>query len=123
MKDKKLTIEILDPTGNIVNTHHFHFMAGENNRIRLSIGDNNYILNKDGKLVILTDAEIRREAEIRLERSTELTPELQKLRDWLRSEEGRQAIIKSQEEAEETCKIIDKMRDIDPKLLREPFDI
>jgi len=60
---KKLQLEILDPVGNIVVTHHFFYEAGQNNRLRLTITDNEYILDKDGKLVILTQEEILREAE------------------------------------------------------------
>ena len=49
--------------------------------------------------------------------------DLSKLADWLKSEEGKMLIREAQEKTEEDCKIIDKLRDIDPQKLREPFDI
>ena len=60
---KKLKLEVLDPVGNTAVTHHFFYEAGEGNRLRLTITDNEYILDKDGKLVILTQEEIGGEAE------------------------------------------------------------
>lgn len=60
---KKLRLEVLDPTGATVVTHHFYYEAGEQNRLRLTITDNEYVLNKDGKLVILNQEELGREAE------------------------------------------------------------
>ena len=47
--------------------------------------------------------------------------ELQKLADWLKSDEGKKAIKESQDKADAANKIIDKMRDIDPKWLTEPY--
>jgi len=58
MKQKKLQLQILDPTGEVAVTHHFYYNAGEGNRLRLTITDNTYIMDKDGKLVILTQKEI-----------------------------------------------------------------
>jgi uncharacterized protein YnzC (UPF0291/DUF896 family) len=49
--------------------------------------------------------------------------ELQRLAEWLKSDEGREKIREALKKADETCKIIDSMRDIDPKKLREPFTI
>jgi hypothetical protein len=49
--------------------------------------------------------------------------ELQKIADWLKSDEGKKAIKESQDKADAASKIIDKMRDIDPEKLREPFTI
>lgn len=49
--------------------------------------------------------------------------ELKRLSDWLKSDEGRKIIRESQDKADAVCKIIDKMNDIDPKILREPFTI
>ena len=46
--------------------------------------------------------------------------ELDNLKKWLQSEEGKKKIIEYQETDD---KIIDKLRDIDPKILSEPFDI
>lgn len=60
-KEKKLQLQILDPTGEVVVTHHFHYNAGEGNRLRLTITDNTYIMNSNGKLVILTQKEIEQE--------------------------------------------------------------
>lgn len=60
-QEKKLQLQILDPTGEVVTTHHFYYNAGEGSRLRLTITDNTYIMNKDGKLVILTQEEITRE--------------------------------------------------------------
>jgi hypothetical protein len=59
---KKLQLEILDPVGNVATTHHFFYVAGQGNRLRLTITDNTYIMDKDGKLVILTQEEMDREA-------------------------------------------------------------
>lgn len=49
--------------------------------------------------------------------------ELQRLAEWLKSDEGREKIREALKKADETNKIIDSMRDIDPKKLREPFTI
>jgi hypothetical protein len=49
--------------------------------------------------------------------------ELQRLADWLKSDEGRKKIRESQETADEVCKIIDSMNDINPEILTTPFDI
>lgn len=49
--------------------------------------------------------------------------ELDKLAEWLKSDEGKKKIKESQEKAEQFNKLIDKMFDIDPKILREPFTI
>lgn len=46
---------------------------------------------------------------------------LKKLADWLRSDEGKKAIKDGQEKISEAEKAIDKMNDIDPKTLNEPF--
>ena len=58
---KKLKLEVLDPTGEVVKTHHFFYEAGEGNKLRLSITDNVYIMDKDGKLVILTQEDLYKE--------------------------------------------------------------
>ena len=47
--------------------------------------------------------------------------ELQRLADWLKSDEGRKKIRESQETADEVCKIIDSMNNISPELLHTPF--
>ena len=59
MTKKKLKLEILDSKRNVVTTHHFFYEAGQNNRLRLTITDNEYIMDKDGKLVILTQEEVK----------------------------------------------------------------
>ena len=46
--------------------------------------------------------------------------ELQALADWLKSDEGKAKIKEAQEKSDD---VIDKLRDIDPKILREPFNI
>jgi len=46
--------------------------------------------------------------------------ELQRLADWLKSDEGKKKIKESQEAAD---KVIDMLRDIDYDKLREPFTI
>jgi hypothetical protein len=61
MNEKKLKLEILDPTGEVAVTHHFYYNAGEGNRLRLTITDNTYIMNCKGKLIILTQEEIDNE--------------------------------------------------------------
>lgn len=49
--------------------------------------------------------------------------DLRHLAEWLKSAEGKLKIKEAQEQAEKDSKIIDKLRDIDPKILREPFNI
>lgn len=49
--------------------------------------------------------------------------ELLRLAEWLKSDEGKEALKIAQEKAEETCKIIDKMNDIDQETLTTPFNI
>ena len=49
---KKLQLQILDPTGEVAVTHHFYYNAGRENKLRLTICDNTYIMNNEGKLVI-----------------------------------------------------------------------
>jgi len=48
---KKLGLEVLDPTGKTVVTHHFYYEAGQDNKLRLTICDNVYIMDSNGKLV------------------------------------------------------------------------
>ena len=56
-----------------------------------------------------------------MEKTNITQEELDRLAEWLKSDEGRKAIRESQETANEVNKIIDKMRDIDPEKLREPY--
>jgi hypothetical protein len=48
---KRLQLKVLDPTGVVVVTHHFDFNAGGENKLLLTIGDNQYLLDRDGKLI------------------------------------------------------------------------
>ena len=48
---------------------------------------------------------------------------LDKIRVWLKSPEGIKAIKDAQGDTSEVEKIIEDMKKIDPKLLREPFNI
>jgi hypothetical protein len=61
MDKKTLKLEILDPKGEVVRTHHFEFHSYEGNKLRLTITDNTYFMDKNGKLVILTQKEIDQE--------------------------------------------------------------
>jgi hypothetical protein len=58
MIGKRLRLQILDINGNVTVTHHFNYDAEDENRLRLTICDNTYIMDKNGKLVILTQKEI-----------------------------------------------------------------
>lgn len=49
--------------------------------------------------------------------------ELQRLDEWLKSDEGRDKIREALKKADETNKIIDSMNDIDPKILNTPYNI
>ena len=49
--------------------------------------------------------------------------DLQKLADWLKSDEGRKIIKESQDKVDAIERIINKMNDIDPKILKDPFTI
>jgi len=51
MAEKKLQLEIIDPTGEVAVTHHFYYNAGELNKLRLTITDNTYIMDNTGKLL------------------------------------------------------------------------
>jgi hypothetical protein len=61
MAEKTLKLEIFDPTGEVATTHSIKYYAGDGNRLRLTITDNTYIMDKNGKLVILTQKEINQE--------------------------------------------------------------
>ena len=51
MEKRRLKLEIIDPTGETVRTHHFDYETIEGNRLHLTVGDNKYILSKCGKLI------------------------------------------------------------------------
>jgi hypothetical protein len=58
---KKLQLEILNSAGEVIVTHHFLFDANENNRLRLTITDNKYIMDNQGKIIILVQTEFQNE--------------------------------------------------------------
>ena len=68
MAKKKLKLEILDPKGKTIRTHHFFYevSGGKGSRLRLTLNDNTYIMDGDGKLVILTQNEIEVEEKLKL---------------------------------------------------------
>jgi len=49
--EKKLQLEILDDEGNVKVTHHFFYNIKDGNTLRLTINNNVYIMDKDGKIV------------------------------------------------------------------------
>ena len=49
--------------------------------------------------------------------------EFDDLKEWLQSDEGKRIIKENLNKADAVCRIIDSMNDIDPKILREPFNI
>ena len=55
MSKKKLQLEILDKDGNVIMTHHFfynqYYEISDENTLRLSVTDNTYMLDKNGKLL------------------------------------------------------------------------
>jgi hypothetical protein len=64
MNKKKLQLEIIDPAGQVVRTHHFFYEPDENDRIRVTIDgksffweDNKTQLFYDGKPVVETSQE------------------------------------------------------------------
>ena len=68
MAKKKLKLEILDPKGKTIRTHHFFYevSGGKGSRLRLTLNDNTYVMDGDGKLVILTQDEIEVEEKHKL---------------------------------------------------------
>lgn len=57
----KLKLEILNENGETVLTHIINYNETLGKRMRLSIENNNYIMDNHGKLIILTQKEIERE--------------------------------------------------------------
>jgi len=51
MATKKLTLEIFDPVGNVVEKHELNYVAGHGNRLLLNINENYFIMDKDGHLL------------------------------------------------------------------------
>ena len=52
MTKNKLQLQILDAEGNVKVTHHFFFDVNDDSSLRLTITDNVYVLDKDGKQLI-----------------------------------------------------------------------
>jgi len=55
---KKLRLELLDDNGNTVVTHTLDYNENQGKRMRISINDNSYVIDTNGKFVILTQKEI-----------------------------------------------------------------
>ena len=55
MEKKKLKLEILDEKGNVIVTHHFYYneyyKVDDSNTLRLTITNNVYLLDKNGKIL------------------------------------------------------------------------
>lgn len=55
MNKKKLQLQILDKDNNVIMTQHFYYNqfceVSDENTLRLTITDNEYLLDKDGKLL------------------------------------------------------------------------
>jgi hypothetical protein len=49
--DRKLSLEVFDPTGNKVRTHHFFYNAGIGNFLRLKVGENTYYMDCTGRII------------------------------------------------------------------------
>lgn len=49
--DRKLSLEIFDPTGNKVRTHHFFYNAGIGNFLQLTVGENTYHMDCTGRII------------------------------------------------------------------------
>lgn len=54
---KKLKLEIKDPVGNTVRTHHFFYEAGRGNKLVLTVDQRVFNLKSNGTLI--SDAEIK----------------------------------------------------------------
>jgi len=65
---KQIILEILNDEGKIVRSYYTTYEETEGNRMRLTIGDNSYIMNTEGKFVILTQKEIEREIKLQEKR-------------------------------------------------------
>ena len=108
----KIKLELLDPTGVAVesHSHEIEYIPKEHYRAYLTIGDYHYYIKKDGKTLE------------RLE-PLDVEEELTEIADWLRSKTGKEIMRKSQLKTSEVEKLINKMKDIDPKDLNKPFEI
>jgi hypothetical protein len=50
MADKKLQLQVIDPTGQVVVTHHFYYHAGALNTLRLTVDKQEYVLDNEGHI-------------------------------------------------------------------------
>lgn len=107
----KIKLEVLDPTGVAVESHEIECNPKEyHHRVYLTIGDYHYYIKNDGKSLE------------RLE-PLDVEEELTAIADWLKSKTGKEIIKKSKFKTSEVEKLIDRMKEIDPKDLNKPFDI
>jgi hypothetical protein len=49
--ERKMQLEIIDPTGKVKVTHYIRFDANEENKLHLDIGGHKYILKHTGELI------------------------------------------------------------------------
>ena len=61
LKKNKLKLEILDPTGVVVRTHHFIYEAQYGSRLKVTVGDNTYMMDRDGEMIEKPDLDIGKE--------------------------------------------------------------
>ena len=108
----KIKLELLDPTGVATESHEIEYNINENlhQRPLLTIGDYHYYIKNDGKSLE------------RLE-PLDVEEELTAIADWLKSKTGKDVIKKSKFKTNEVEKLIDKMKEIDPKDLNKPFNM
>jgi hypothetical protein len=106
----KIKLELLDPTGVVIECHGIEYIPKNHYRAYLTIGDYHYYVKDDGKTLE------------RLE-PLDIEEELTAIADWLKSKTGQEIMKKSQLKTSEVEKLINKMKDIDPKDLTEPFNI
>ena len=112
----KIKLEVLDLTGVTVESHEIEYNPKEYQNFNkhyntiLTIGDYHYMIKNDGKSLE------------RLE-PLDVEEELTAIADWLKSKTGKDVIKKSKFKTNEVEKLIDRMKEIDPKDLNKPFDI
>lgn len=51
LKKNKLKLEILDPTGEVIRTHHFFYEALYGSRLRVTVGETTYMMTRDGGMM------------------------------------------------------------------------
>lgn len=117
----KVKFEVVDPLGVITDTFSFDYVpAYYVGRGILTIGNHQYMVTGNGECIYKINEFTEK---LPIATRTVSDEELSKLKKWLESEGGKRTIRDCQEKAEETCKIIDELREIDPDKLREPFNI